>query len=254
MGVSLVVDVCQRLEANIEAFSCHTDSKNVLRMLASNAEGYSEADAVRRKVGHILKHTSLAVWHHVATEDNPADLVTKGMKPDELLHSKLWRHGAPQLVQDPYPIEPVKPTEDPLPLPPGLIMATTPAHDGKTRRTRRNPTGGAAGPTNVRSSRYGLRNQPMSPGGATHATAKAVTSQLRPSTPETVDLSPSPPLPAEPDRTQLLLTKATWQESLLAAEAYANQHLPQIKALLQGGGKKGGDPRPPHHFRSPRKM
>ena len=235
MAVSLAVEVCKRLDANLEAFSCHTDSKNVLRMLATKAEGYSEADAVRRKVGHVLKHTALSVWFHVATEDNPADLVTKGMKPQELLHSDLWRHGSPNLLKDPYPVEQTTPIEDPLPLPSGVIVATTTAHDGKTRRKRKNNRPSSSH-TNVRSGSG--RSIPAAPGGLPRPPPIPLSDPLRPSVqdPEDPPLSLSPP--TQTSGPCLSLTKPTWQESILAAEAHVHQHLPRIKTLLDQGARR----------------
>jgi hypothetical protein len=123
MAVSLALQVCRILDANIKAFEFHTDSKNVLRMVASKAKGYSEADAVRKKVNHILKHTEIPWWHHVPTLENPADLVTKGLPAEDLIKSDLWRHGAPGLLTDPKSLERLEPIDEPLPLPESLIVA-----------------------------------------------------------------------------------------------------------------------------------
>ncbi|XP_017848265.2 uncharacterized protein LOC108603731 isoform X3 [Drosophila busckii] len=41
-------------------------------------------------------------WHHVPTDVNPADILSRGCTPLELLESKLWREGPPFLKLDPF--------------------------------------------------------------------------------------------------------------------------------------------------------
>ncbi len=40
-------------------------------------------------------------WRHVRTEENPADLASKGVSPSDLIHSTLWWNGPPWLQQPP---------------------------------------------------------------------------------------------------------------------------------------------------------
>ncbi|XP_030764671.1 uncharacterized protein LOC115888919 [Sitophilus oryzae] len=39
------------------------------------------------------------IWHHVSTTFNPADIISRGLQPNELLHNHLWWHG-PSLLQE----------------------------------------------------------------------------------------------------------------------------------------------------------
>ena len=43
-------------------------------------------------------------WHHVPTQDNPADCASRGMSPSELLQQSLWWEGPPWLKIDPLPM------------------------------------------------------------------------------------------------------------------------------------------------------
>jgi hypothetical protein len=43
--------------------------------------------------------TSNFVWHHVASEDNPTDVLSRGTTPEELRHSSQWWNGPSWLEQ-----------------------------------------------------------------------------------------------------------------------------------------------------------
>lgn len=45
------------------------------------------------RVSKIVQSTSPTQWHHVQSEDNPADLTSRGMVSQELISSDLWWHG-----------------------------------------------------------------------------------------------------------------------------------------------------------------
>ncbi|KAG8192161.1 hypothetical protein JTE90_027803 [Oedothorax gibbosus] len=42
--------------------------------------------------------TETSQWQHVASEDNPADLVSRGLEPSRLVNNELWWHG-PSFIQ-----------------------------------------------------------------------------------------------------------------------------------------------------------
>ena len=54
---------------------------------------------VANRVIKIISITSNSHWKHVRTEDNPADLGTRGCSPHELIESNLWWHGPTWLTQ-----------------------------------------------------------------------------------------------------------------------------------------------------------
>lgn len=53
------------------------------------------------RVSHIQALTDVEIWDHVRSEDNPADLATRGLTPGELQQSRLWKHGPEWLERDP---------------------------------------------------------------------------------------------------------------------------------------------------------
>ena len=56
---------------------------------------------VSRRVQQITERLPAAQWRYVATNVNPAHLVSRGVAPDNLLSSSLWWQGSPWLKEDP---------------------------------------------------------------------------------------------------------------------------------------------------------
>ena len=54
---------------------------------------------VANRVSEIRDITSNFFWHHVASEDNPADILSRGTGPEELWHSSKWWSGPSWLEQ-----------------------------------------------------------------------------------------------------------------------------------------------------------
>ncbi|GFX06250.1 integrase catalytic domain-containing protein [Trichonephila clavipes] len=51
--------------------------------------------------GAVLAAKLMKKWHHIASEQNPADVLSKGLLPEELRDDSLWWHG-PELLQSTY--------------------------------------------------------------------------------------------------------------------------------------------------------
>lgn len=47
----------------------------------------------RQRVSEIQKTTDSFEWKHVPTLDNPADIISRGLEPNQLIKSKMWFHG-----------------------------------------------------------------------------------------------------------------------------------------------------------------
>lgn len=74
-----------------------TDSSIVLGWLQKSPQTLKTF--VANRVTQIISIASNNHWKHVKTDDNPADLGTRGCSPQELIDSELWWHGPTWLTQ-----------------------------------------------------------------------------------------------------------------------------------------------------------
>ncbi|GFW40532.1 uncharacterized protein TNCV_4823721 [Trichonephila clavipes] len=67
---------------------------------------------VRNRVSIIQELTESDFWNHANSENNPADILSRGISPDKIQHGELWRFGSPFLHQykelEPYDITAVE--------------------------------------------------------------------------------------------------------------------------------------------------
>lgn len=87
----LIVEVKKSMEFEHLESILWTDSTSTLywiRNEPANLKVY-----VANRVASIQQNTDLKCWRYVNTKDNPADLLSRGMKPSQLVCSKLWLHG-----------------------------------------------------------------------------------------------------------------------------------------------------------------
>ncbi|XP_070144885.1 uncharacterized protein [Drosophila kikkawai] len=84
-----------------------TDSTIVLAWLGKPA--FTWTTFVANRVAKIEQRTNESKWGHVRSEDNPADLASRGVSPQELKDSTLWWHGPAwlPLKQEQWPSEPL---------------------------------------------------------------------------------------------------------------------------------------------------
>ncbi|XP_065356268.1 uncharacterized protein LOC135950663 [Calliphora vicina] len=68
-----------------------TDSTIVLAWLQKHPSSWKTF--VANRTSKIIENVGDATWRHVSTSENPADLGTRGCKPQELLNNPLWWHG-----------------------------------------------------------------------------------------------------------------------------------------------------------------
>ncbi|XP_055632834.1 uncharacterized protein LOC129773261 [Toxorhynchites rutilus septentrionalis] len=78
-----------------------TDSTIVLNWILATPSTWKTF--VANRVAEIQELTSHAVWHHVPSEDNPADLISRGKDLDELLDASLWWNGPTWLHSETSP-------------------------------------------------------------------------------------------------------------------------------------------------------
>lgn len=76
-----------------------SDSSIVLAWIASqNPSRWSIF--VSNRVSEIQQLTGNATWRHIPSKENPADCLSRGLSPTEILSIKLWWHG-PEVLNSP---------------------------------------------------------------------------------------------------------------------------------------------------------
>jgi hypothetical protein len=86
------------IKLNIDGTYFWTDSTTVLDWLA--AETMNEKIFVANRISEISTLTNPDHWHHVAGVENPADAISRGLSPTELVKSISWWHGPNWLNQE----------------------------------------------------------------------------------------------------------------------------------------------------------
>ncbi|XP_065094522.1 uncharacterized protein LOC135715039 [Ochlerotatus camptorhynchus] len=74
------------------------DSTCALRWIQASPSTWSVF--VANRVAKIQAITEGCEWRHIAGADNPADLVSRGIGPKEILNNNFWWHGPSWLAQD----------------------------------------------------------------------------------------------------------------------------------------------------------
>ena len=83
--------VINEFEAERRTVHAWTDSQIVLAWLRSDPSRWNVF--VANRVSEIQREIPSAVWHHVPSNENPADLATRGISPLQLRQSTLWWNG-----------------------------------------------------------------------------------------------------------------------------------------------------------------
>jgi len=83
--------VLPKLKLNIKTRYFWTDSSITLAWIKSPSSKWKTF--VSHRVGEIQDITSLNEWNHVSTQDNPADLISRGCRPDQIINNELWWEG-----------------------------------------------------------------------------------------------------------------------------------------------------------------
>lgn len=87
---------------------------------------------VNNRVQRILRRTGNDEWRHVPSADNPADILSRGSMPLELLHSRLWWRGPVWLIRpcEYCPNSSVPPTQQTV----NELQAETKSENNQDRR------------------------------------------------------------------------------------------------------------------------
>ena len=91
-GAVLLAQAMNRIKRNLNVKITDeflwTDSTIVLNWLSSHSSRW--LPLVANRVSLIQRYTSHSNWLKVQSKDNPADIVSRGMLPSELVKSTLW--------------------------------------------------------------------------------------------------------------------------------------------------------------------
>ncbi|GFX31469.1 integrase catalytic domain-containing protein [Trichonephila clavipes] len=97
----LVHRVKQALKLNVTNTFLWSDSMIVLSWIRK--ESYQLKTFMANRIATIQEMTSSEQWRYVATEDNPADFVSRGMDSLKLKTCELWWNGPKFLMSNQYP-------------------------------------------------------------------------------------------------------------------------------------------------------
>ncbi|XP_067204174.1 uncharacterized protein [Linepithema humile] len=94
----LVNKISKCLPCTINATYLWTDSTIVLSWLQTCSREWTTF--VANRVAEIQQLTPIQYWHHIRSEDNPADPLSRGVMPNTLIILNLWWSGPPWLSRD----------------------------------------------------------------------------------------------------------------------------------------------------------
>jgi hypothetical protein len=94
---SLISVVKNSLTTRISRTVYWTESSIVLQWIKSSA--HTLKTFVANRVSEIQSKTNIDDWRHVPTNNNPADLISRGQRPKEFLNQAIWKTGPEWLNQ-----------------------------------------------------------------------------------------------------------------------------------------------------------
>lgn len=103
-----------KLKSGISSTFCFSDSKNVLCWLQTPPHQLKMY--VANRVVQILEYTNPSNWHYINTKLNPADCVSRGLTPQNLITHSLYWNG-PYFLKNPIADWPVTSLDPPSELP-----------------------------------------------------------------------------------------------------------------------------------------
>ncbi|XP_008181389.1 uncharacterized protein LOC103308916 [Acyrthosiphon pisum] len=101
-GALLLVELANKVAESwcveLCTFQLWTDSSIVLGWL--NSQTTRLKTFVSNRINQILELTDKKQWHHIRSEDNPADVASRGLRPTEILSCAKWWNGPSWLVTE----------------------------------------------------------------------------------------------------------------------------------------------------------
>ncbi len=92
-GAVLLADLITtaKNELKVQSVYCWTDSSITINWINSTADKYKTF--VANRIADVQEVTRPEQWRHVESEQNPADCLSRGLSPTELLSHELWWNG-----------------------------------------------------------------------------------------------------------------------------------------------------------------
>ena len=98
VGLRLTQALIKVLEIPMSAVTFYSDSLDVLWWIRGYGKDFRAF--VANRVGEIQMFTDPQQWQHVPTDQNPADLVSRGVSVEELKENRLWWNGPIWLLEE----------------------------------------------------------------------------------------------------------------------------------------------------------
>ncbi|GFS64474.1 uncharacterized protein TNCV_3956221 [Trichonephila clavipes] len=100
LAAKLMKKVKEALNLHISAVHFWSDSTIVISWI--HRESRELKTFMANQVSKIHQLSSCDQWHHIASEQNHADVLSRGLLPEELCDDSLWWHGPEFLLQSTY--------------------------------------------------------------------------------------------------------------------------------------------------------
>ena len=97
-GLRLTQTVIRVLEISMSTVTFYSDSLDVLWWIRGHGKDFRAF--VANRVGEIQMFSDPQQWQHVSTEQNPADLVSRGVNVKDLKENALWWNSPDWLLKD----------------------------------------------------------------------------------------------------------------------------------------------------------
>ena len=97
LGLRLTQSILKALETPMGDATFYSDSMDVVWW--TRGRGRDFRPFVANRIGKIQIHSNPVQWQHVPTDQNPADLCSRGASPSELTESPLWWNGPEWLIK-----------------------------------------------------------------------------------------------------------------------------------------------------------
>ncbi|XP_018396624.1 PREDICTED: uncharacterized protein LOC108774893 [Cyphomyrmex costatus] len=122
---NLVHRISQALTCTVSKHYLWTDSEIVLAWIQGQPSQWQIF--VGNRIAEIQRLTNQSDWAHVRSEHNPADLISRGLMPEQLPDATMWWVGPPWLKTDP-PLWPTSSTQFLTDIPEARTQSFTALH------------------------------------------------------------------------------------------------------------------------------